>query len=483
MPNGMERRAFLAAGLAFAVVRLARAKLVAPALGPLAKGLRGRLITPVDPDYDRERRVFWRNTTTDRWPAAIAKCAHEDDIVRCLEFAETSGLEVAVRSGGHDALGASTCDGGLIIDLRPLAGCVLDSERRAAIVGAGAKTGEVIAALQPATQVIPFGDSPDVGVAGISLGGGYGWLAGRYGATCDHVLRARLVLADGRRLTVSADSEPDLFWAIRGGGGNFGVVTQFEFRTQPLDLVIAGKALFPAGDLGGFLRLYRESAANAPDALQVEIGLGAAGGSAILAQFCWSGDSADAERVLSPLLSYGPPVATSIAQRPYSQVGTAPAVDAVLRAASTGPRPTGMRAEGGTIPGLTDPIIAVIETHARQAPPGCAFNIVHHLHGAVVHPRPQDRALIRIAGSFCYHIDSFWTERQTARQSAWTSAFQQALEPHSVPSYVNYLSSDAPAAVARTYGSNFDRLRAIKRRYDPKNRFHGNRNIPPAPEA
>jgi hypothetical protein len=161
----------------------------------------------------------------------------------------------------------------------------------------------------------------------------------------------------------------------------------------------------------------------------------------------------------------------------------APVVDAALRAANTGPPPAGMRVVGGTIPGLTDSIIDVIETHARQAPRGCAFNIVHHLHGAVVHARPQDSALIRIAGSFCYHIDSSWTEQETARQSAWTSAFQQGLQVHSVPSYVNYLSSDAPAAVARTYGSNFERLRAIKGRYDPKNRFHGNRNIPPKKET
>jgi len=478
MPQEFERRSFLAGAAALTVARSAKAQVAGADFSSLAKGLHGRLITPADPDYDGERRVFWRNLGTDRRPAAIAKCVHEDDIVRCLEFADTAKLEVAVRSGGHDALGASTCDGGLVIDLRSMAGCLPNPEGRTVTVGAGAKAGEVVAALEPMGQVVPFGDSGDVGVGGLCLGGGYGWLSGRDGATCDHMLRARMVLADGRRLTVDAESDPDLFWAIRGGGGNFGVATQFEFKTRPLGPVIAGKILFPAKDIGGFLRRYRDFAAVTPDPLQVDLSFGAIG---ILAQLCWSGAPEEADRALAPLLSYGPPIMVDVTPRAYSRVNSASNVDATVRAAlAGGPPATNMLVLGGTLPGLTAPIIAVIETYTKEMPPGCGFALTHHLHGAVLRPNQKDSALIRLPGSICYHIDRAWAAQETEAQAAWAVGFQQALTPHAAPTYVNYMSSDAPAEVARAYGANFGRLRAIKRRYDPTNRFHRNRNIPPA---
>lgn len=452
-------------------------------LAPLRKNFAGVLLTSESPNYERERRTFWYNPRTDKHPAVIAKCVNEDDVVRCLEFADTQGLRVAVRSGGHDALGASTCEGGLVIDTRPMATCRLSSSGQHVAIGGGAKTGEITDILQQSGLAVPFGDSSDVGVAGLALGGGYGWLSGKYGATCDHLRSARLVLADGRRVMASAQENPDLFWAIRGGGGNFGIATELEFDTREVGTVLSGKVVFAGDDVPAFLRFYRDYMAAAPDELAVELNVSPVDRILIVAQVCWSGDPAAGARVLSPLLSYGPPLAVGVTVRPYTQIAAAsPAVDAMLIGHPKGPPgPPSAHVLGGSIAGISDPVIHEIEAQIGQAPGRWGVAITHHLHGAVCRPGAHDTALVRRAGSFSYHLDGLWGAPEEApRQMAWVDQFQAAMRPLAIPSYVNYLASDDPGDVARTYGANFPRLRAIKRRYDPTNRFSGNRNIPPA---
>ena len=441
---------------------------------------------PGSTDYGRERRTFVFNPNTDKYPAVIAKCSSEDDIAVCLKFAAANGLDVAVRSGGHDFLGASTCDGGILIDTRPMASCQLSVSGATVVVGAGAKTGEVTDLLQRSNRAVPFGDSGGVGVAGLTLGGGYGWLSGKYGATCDTLLRARLVLSDGRRVLASEDEHPDLFWAIRGGGGNFGVVSQLEYATCEVGSVLAGQVVFAATDIGRFFRFYRDYMAGAPDELAIEVGIVPAEQMLIVAQVCWSGDVETGERVLAPLLTYGPPLAVGVSQRPYNQIGYAPPeIQALLHRPPTNTpqsaETSGAQLRGGSLGQLGDGAIHEIIARLGTAQGRWGFSLTHHLHGVVCRSPPTNTALVRPQGSFSYHFDATWDDAgQAMHQMEWVEQSLAALKPHSIPTYVNYLSSDDPLDVQRTYGANFAKLQSVKRRYDPTNTFHHNRNIRPA---
>ena len=453
-------------------------------LSSLQRRFHGVLVLPESAAYDRERRCFTFNPSTDKHPVAIAKCTDEADIAACLEFAEAKRLEIAVRSGGHDFLGASTCDG-LLIDTRPMASCELSASGATIKVGAGAKTGEVAGFLQRSGRAVPFGDSGVVGVGGLTLGGGIGWLSGKYGATCDNLVRAHLVLADGRRIVASEDENPDLFWAIRGGGGNFGIVSQFEYATREVGTILAGYALYPATDIGAFLRFYREYMAVVPDELVIEIGIVPAEQTLITAHVCWSGDMETGRKVLAPLLAYGPPLAVDLAERPYDQVSyTSPQIQAILRrapvAGATAAPPAGHQ-HGGSLGRVSDAAIHHITERIGMAQGHWSFSLVHHLHGAICRVPPTKTALVRPPGSISYHFNAEWTDNdQTVRQMDWVEQSAVALEPYSIPTYVNYLSSSKPLDVQRTYGDNFARLQSLKRRYDPNNVLHRNRNIPAA---
>jgi hypothetical protein len=487
---GVDRRRVLQTALAAAAavsLPLPAAMAAAPVdLSALQRRLRGALVVPGSADYDRERRTFVFNPRTDKHPAAIAKCSDEADIAACLEFAAANGLDVAVRSGGHDFLGASTCDGGILIDTRPMAACQLSASGASVVVGAGAKTGEVTQFLQRSNRAVPFGDSGDVGVAGLTLGGGYGWLSSKYGATCDNLLRARLILADGRRIVASEDEHPDLFWAIRGGGGNFGVVSQLEYATRDVGTVLAGQAVYAATDIGGFFRFYRDYMAGAPDELVIEVGVSPAEQPLISALACWSGDVETGRKVLAPLLAYGPPLAVSVAERPYDQFGYAPPqIQSLLHRQPINPGPSAAppagQLRGGSLGELSDAAIHEIGERIGTAQGHWNFSLTHHLHGAICRTPSTKSALVRPQGSFSFHFDAVWSgDDQTTRQMEWVEQSAAVLKPYSIPTYVNYLSSDNPLDVQRTYGGNFAKLQSVKRRYDPANTFHHNRNIPPA---
>nr|WP_321985981.1 FAD-binding oxidoreductase [uncultured Lichenicoccus sp.] len=481
----VDRRWVLGTGVAAAATAFVPSRARARSdLSALQRRFQGVLVVPESINYDRERRSFTFNPNADKHPVAIAKCTGEEDVVACLDFAQANGLDVAVRSGGHDILAASTCDG-LVIDTRPMASSRLSASGASVAVGAGAKAGEVTSYLQRTGHAVPFGDSVDVGVGGLTLGGGIGLLCGKYGATCDNLIRARLVLADGRRVIASEDENPDLFWAIRGGGGNFGIVTQFEYATQKVGTVLAGYVLYDAKDLAGFLRFYRDYMAVAPDELVIEVDVEPAEKTLINVQLCWSGDVDTGRKVLAPFLSYGPPLAVSVTERPYAQVAyAAPEIRALLRSEPVTLRRTAphmAQRRGGSFGHVSDAAIHEITERIGTAQGDWRFGILHHLHGAICRVPPGKTALVRPLGSFSYNFISQWINNdETARQMAWVEQSAAALRPYSIGSYVNYLSSSDPQDVRRTYGDNFARLQSVKRRYDPNNILHNNRNIPPA---
>ncbi len=482
----VDRRWVLGAGAAAAATAFAPLRANAYSdLSALQRRFQGVLVLPSSINYDRERRSFTFNPDADKHPIAIAKCTSEEDVVACIDFARTKGIDIAVRSGGHDILAASTCNG-LVIDTRPMATSQLSASGASVTVGAGSKAGEVSAYLQRTGHAVPFGDAVDVGVGGLTLGGGVGMLCGKYGATCDNLIRARMVLADGRRVTASADENPDLFWAIRGGGGNFGVVTQFEYNTREVGNVLAGYALYDAKDLAGFLRFYRDYMAAAPDELVVEVDVEPGAKQPLInVQLCWSGDVDTGRKVLAPLLAYGPPLAVDVTERPYSHFGyAAPQIQALLRSVPVSLRKTAPRMgqrRAGSIGYVTDAAIHEITERIGMAQGDWRFGILHYLHGAVSRVPADKTALLRPLGSFSYNFIATWgDDAETAHQMAWVEQSGAALRPYSIGTYVNYLSSTDPAEVRRTYGDNFPRLQSVKRRYDPNNIFHNNRNIPPA---
>ena len=290
--------------------------------GPLVTGgtdfealraiLKGSVILPTDGPYERGRRVWSFNPRTDVRPAAIARCAEASDVVKCIAFAREHSVEIAVRGGGHDILGASSCDGGLVIDLSSMKRVVADVPGRTVVVEPGVLSGELKAATADAGLAPVLGCNPSVGVTGLTIGGGIGWFLGTHGAACDNLLSATVATADGNVLRANAGENPDLYWALRGGGGNFGVVTELEFQLHPIDAVVGGVIAFRQSDIRPFLRFYRDFMRHAPDELAVELSIFADPDPVIWAMVCWNGDTKRGSDVLRPLRTFATPAADTI---------------------------------------------------------------------------------------------------------------------------------------------------------------------------
>lgn len=465
---------------------------LAPALSRLRGALAGQLIVPGEAGYDEARRPASFNPDTDKHPAAIALCAGEEDLVRCLETAQRHDLDVAVRGGGHDVLGRSTCEGGLLIDLSLMNAVDVNAERATARVGAGCRVGQLDAVLQDYGLAAALACNPTVGVGGLTLGGGLGWLLGRFGAACDNLEAVELVTADGRRLRASNQENEDLFWALRGGGGNFGVATQFEYRVHALERVTGGYIVYAGAHTPAFLRLYRDIMARAPDELTVEVVIFPSPTPPhhplLVAVACHSGAPADAERALAPLLRFGPPMASGLRSIPYAEIADpAPEIAAVLGATS-GDRPAENAGggfnywRGATLSDWGDDALDAFVSCAETAPPGWSIGLGHYMHGAACAPDPSATPLVRRRGSASYFFNIGWGEDEHSGEAMrWVADSIAAMRPFSLPgAYINYLSEETETAVAAAYGANYARLRALKRRYDPDNLFHLNRNIAPA---
>jgi len=478
----ISRRTFLAgAGL----VSFGRARPADP-FAEFRNAFKGSIIVRGDADYDRARAIASINPTTDKRPRVIARCSTADDVARAIEFGRAQALEIAVRAGGHDLLGASICDDGIVIDVSRMKAIAIDAGRRTARVESGVRSSEVNAATGPHGLAAVLGCNPAVGVAGLTLGGGLGWFLGRFGAACDNLIAADLIDAHGRRRHASADENADLFWALRGGGGNFGIVTAFEYRLHPVDRVLGGFIAFRT-EVAPFLRFYRDFMHAAPDALAVETSVVILDRPTILCTACWSGDPAEGQRVLAPLRAFGPPAADAIGTVAYAHLTDRPSGDFWARAFGappTGAPPVGAVFDywkGGSVDELTDRAIELIVTALETASRGMSIGLGHYIHGQVARVSAAETPLPRRAGQMTYFFDANW--RDAARADAaidWVDQSWAVMQGQSSRStYVNYLSRADDEAVRAAYQSNWQRLVALKRRYDPSNVFHLNRNVRP----
>ena len=446
----------------------------------LSAKLRGRVVLPTDADYDSMRRVSWMNPANDKRPVMFVQVASDDDVARSIEFARRHGLQVAVRSGGHSNMGWGVGDG-LVIDLKQLNSITVDPATNTLRCGTGAIAGDLVNAAAKHGLAPALGECASVG-AGLALGGGVGWLAGKHGATCDNVLSARLMTASSHVLTASGGSNEDLYWAIRGGGGNFGVVTEFEYRLHPVREVLAGGMSYPQREARSVIRFYRDFMAEAPDELQGLAYLSGGDHATFLVLLVHSGDPKAGDELVRRFRQFRKPLKDWIERRPYADVYTMPPYSDD----GNGPPPCAFHAIRGTyIERLSDDAIDLVLDRFAASPPACGygFDFDHYMHGEVCRVAPDATAFnLRAPGAIHLAFGAEWNapEREEACVS-WLDETWRLLQRHSGGRmYTNFASvEDKPAAEA-AYGSNYGRLASIKRRHDPDNVFRRNLNIEPA---
>jgi FAD/FMN-containing dehydrogenase len=442
-----------------------------------AESFSGEVVRPGDAGYDDARRIF--NGLVDKRPAVIARCRSGADVANALALPRERGLEVSVRGGGHNVSGRAVTDGGLMIDLSLMKGIHVDPQARTAHADGGVTWGEFNDATARFGLATTGGVISTTGVAGLTLGGGLGWLMGTHGLSVDNLLSVDLVTPGGEELIVSGDDHPDLFWALRGGGGNFGVVTSFEFRLHPLREVYGGLVAHPFDAARDALGLFREFAASIPDELSVMPLLVHApdgSGTPLMAfGICHVGLPDEAQADLEALLSFGSPVLVQVGPMPY------PAINTMLDAGF----PAGALYywKSSFMTDLDEKAIDTIIECFASCPSPMTGIAIEHFHGAVTRVAVGDTAVPHREPGLDLLIASGWTDPDATKENVdWTRETYAALEAHLARRrYVNYLDHDeAGDAVRAAYGPNFDRLAEVKRRYDPDNVFRLNQNIDPA---
>jgi FAD/FMN-containing dehydrogenase len=455
----------------------------------LKSGFRGDLIVPSDPAYDKERAVF--NAAIDRHPALIARCTGVDDVVRAVEFARSESLILSVRGTGHNVAGFAVCEGGLVIDLSGMKGITVNPSERTVRAEGGCTWGEVNDALQPHGLAATGGFVSVTGVSGLTLGGGLGWLVRKHGLALDNLLSAQLVLADGRPVTASGRENSDLFWAIRGGGGNFGVVTSFEFRVHPVSTVFAGIVLHPAAGAAKAIQRWRDLEVGAPDestqgALLFHFPNDPSGPSQLRGAALvglggvYAGPVSEGEKVLRSLRGFGPPLLDTFAEMPYN---------AAQRMADF-LWPPGLHGywKSTYLKALSDDAIDVIvDFFVRVPSPRTVIVLEHNGDSAWDRVPEEDTAFGDRAWPYNIVVTSAWSDpKDTERNVAWTRDLFAAVRPFAAPgAYVNYLGGDeGKEGLEAAYGAKLARLAALKAKYDPTNLFRMNQNIAPhAPEV
>lgn len=455
------------------------------AVQQLKSRFRGELIRPGEPAYDAARTVF--NAAIDRRPALVARCTGPDDVIQAVNFARQEDLLVAVRSTGHNIAGYAVCDDGFVIDLSRMKGITVDPLARTVRVEGGCNWGEVNDALQPHGLAATGGFVSVTGVSGLTLGGGLGWLVRKHGLALDNLLSAEVVLADGRLVTASARENDDLFWAIRGGGGNFGIVTSFEFQAHPVGTVLAGIVLHPATAAAGAIRRWRDLEATVPD----ESTQGALlfhfpdnpstppplrGAAIVGLGGVYAGSVEEGEKVLRPLREYGPPLADMFQPMPYN---------AAQRMADF-LWPPGLHGywKSSYLTALSDAAIdVVVDFFARVPSPRTVIVLEHYGNSAWNRVPDSATAFGHRAWPYNFLVTSAWSDPKDAeRNIAWTREFFDAMRPFSAQgAYVNYLGGDEGVdGLKAAYGAKLARLSALKAKFDPTNLFRMNRNIAPA---
>lgn len=448
-------------------------------LGALRSQLRGEILTPASPEYDIGRRLW--NGMIDRRPAAIVRCTSSEDVAAVLRFAAREELYPAIRAGGHNVAGLASVDEGLVIDVSPMKRITVDPVTRTATSDAGLTWGEFDAATQAFGLATTGGINSTTGIAGLTLGGGVGWLMGRCGLSCDTTIAYSLINAVGDLVTVTAEKHPDLFWALKGGGGNFGVVTSITYRLLPVSTVISGMILHPFARAREVLRNYRDFVmGDVPDELTVyAAALTSPDGVPLMAVIpAYTGPNlAEGERVLAPLRAFGSPVADLVTPMPYQSMQKM--FDA---GASYGVRSywksTFLRA-------LPDEAIDTFVHCAEARTSPRTMVKLEHAHGAVTRVASNATAFPARGHAFDLVVLSLWDDvKDDALNVAWTRDFDRAMRPWSASSvYVNALADDDGGRVREAYGDNYPRLTQVKAKYDPSNRFRRNQNIPPAATA
>jgi len=445
-----------------------------PVLEALRAELRGAVVEPADPEYDIARRVH--NGMIDKRPAIIARCTGVADVMAALQFGLAHDLPIAVRGGGHNVAGKAVCDDGIVIDLSQMKGMRVDPGNRTARAEAGLTWGEFDRETQAFGLATTGGAVSTTGIAGLTLGGGIGWLQRRHGLTCDNLLSADVVTADGRFLTASETENPDLFWGLRGGGGNFGIVTSFEYRLHPLGQVLGGPVLHPfeaAQEAFGFFREFMNSA---PDEVSGAFGLGPLpdGQRAVFLFVCYAGLPEEGEKVIAPMRAFGSPLEDLIQPMAYCDVQQA--FDADF--------PFGLKNywKSSNVASLSDDAIDTMAAFMESAPSLMPMVLVERLGGAVARVPAEATAFGHREAEYDLIIAAIWGD--DAEQEAhidWARSFWDAMQPYSTDTvYVNYLSEEGEERVRAAYGGDhYTRLVELKRKYDPENVFRSNQNIKP----
>ena len=444
----------------------------ATAIQRLRQGFKGHLVLPDDEGFESARSVFFRNAATLRRPHLVARCATAEDVTRCLEFADREDLPVAVRGGGHSFAGWGVCDDGIVIDTSLMKSIQVDAGARTARVEAGVLGREFASVTLPHRLAPVLGECATVGVVGLTLGGGLGWLSGKHGAACDNLLSAELVTADGRHLRASATEHADLFWAIRGGGGNYGVVTSLTCQLHPLDDVISGSLSYRFSDARPVLEVFGDVMAHAADALQASVFVDRESEPVISISVCWSGDPREADAAIRPLRTTVTPVADTVRR------GTL--MDAFV--ATTGPPAFGI-CKGSYLQSLSgDAIETILDGFAEAPGPVSMIGLDHYMHGEVCRVSPDSTAFeLRTRDAVPVWVQAIWEDAASeASLSRWVDQTWTALRAHSGGrAYANYPAAGTAPSVGEVYQENYPRLVAVKTQYDPKNVFHRNFNVQP----
>ena len=454
-------------------------------------GFWGAVIAPDDDGYDDARAVW--NGSVDRRPRLIARCGGTADVAAAVRFARDRDLEIAVRGGGHNVAGTAVCDDGIVIDLSAMRAVTVDPVERTALVQGGALWADVDHKTQVYGLATPGGIVSHTGVGGLSLGGGIGWLMRKHGLTVDNLVEAELITAEGDIIRASANDHPDLFWALRGGGGNFGIVSSFRFTLHPVGpTVMAGPVFWAAEDTTDVLRFYREFVTDAPDELGNVVRLGTIPPwpavsrelhfrPAIAVASCYAGPVEDGERAVRALREFRTPLVDLVEPTLY--------VDHQSSIDDTVPHNWHYYWKATNLTRLSDEVIDIVAEHAYRATSPRSYAAMFHMGGAISRA-PRDATAY--PGRDVDHniiIDAVWLPEQDdtvrASETAWARAFLDALQPHRAGVYVNFLDSDDDTSrVREAYGdATYQRLAEVKAKYDPENVFHNNKNIQPSTAA
>jgi FAD/FMN-containing dehydrogenase len=453
-------------------------------LKALTDSVRGRVITASDPEYEDARAVY--NGMHDRRPGAVVRCVDSADVMAAVAVGRDEGLDLAIRGGGHSVPGFGTVDDGLVIDLSQINDVRVDPLKKVARVGGGATLGDVDHATYPFGLAAPGGVVSTTGVAGLTLGGGIGYLTRSVGLSIDNLLSADVVLADGRQVTASDYQNEDLFWALRGGGGNFGVVTSFEFQLHEVGDVVGGPMFYEFDAAAAVLECYRDFIADAPEQLGCFFGWQIApplpfipddrvGDLFCVLVTCWNGPHEEAQTVLRPLRDAAEVKAEEVDVVPFP----------ALQSAFDGLVPTGMQNywKADFVTELTDEAIAAHIEHGKRTPHVSSSMHLHPINGAAQRVSPEETAFGHRDKNFAPVIVGIWDDPADNQANIkWVQDYYADIHPHSGSDggYVNFMSDDDDHRVSANYGSNYERLATVKSAYDPHNLFHVNQNIVPA---